>query len=114
MLWSDETYIRLFLGSPSYVWHEPHEKCDIDCIDCTVKHSPGRMYWGCFSYYGVGPLVLLKSSCTSASHLEILKKYALLVVNEFSANNRYGCPVFVQDNARPHMDTKALDFLTKN
>ena len=114
VLWSDETTIRLFQGSPGRVWREPHEKWEIDCIGCTVKRSPGRMYWGCFSWFGVGALVPLKSNATGASHLEILRRYVVPAINKFPSNYRRGRPTFVQDNARPHVATVAKEFLEEH
>ena len=114
VLWSDETYVRLFLGSPGHVWREPHEKWEIDCIGSSVGRSSGRMYWGCFSWFGVGPLVPLKSNANGKSHLEILRKYAVPTIKKFPANDGRGRPIFVQDNARPHIDGVALQYLKKH
>ena len=114
VLWSDETTIRLFLGSPGCVWRDPQEKWNIDCLDCTVKRSPGRMYWGCFSWFGVGPLVPLKSSSTGALHTKILQKYALPTIRNFPASSDRGRPIFVQDNAKSHTATKVNEFVSEN
>ena len=114
VLWSDETYVRLFLGSPGRVWREPSEKWEIDCIGSSVGRSPGRMYWGCFSWFGVGPLVPLKSNSNGKLHLEILRKYAVPTINNFPANDDRGRPIFVQDNARPHLDGVGLEYLKKH
>jgi len=43
---------------------EPGEELNPDCIAVTVKHSPSRMFWGCFSWRGLGPIVPLKGSVT--------------------------------------------------
>ena len=48
------------------------------------------------------------------SHLEIIRKYALPTIKNFPANGNLGHPLFVQDNARPHVDTKVQEFLTEN
>ena len=55
VLWSDETMCRLFQGFRGLVWRESHEKWDLDCLSGTVGRSKGRMYWGWFSRYGLGP-----------------------------------------------------------
>ncbi|CAG8708927.1 2734_t:CDS:2, partial [Dentiscutata heterogama] len=39
VLWSDEISIRLFQGSPARVWHESHEKWNMDCLSATVGQS---------------------------------------------------------------------------
>ncbi|CAG8622737.1 2203_t:CDS:2, partial [Scutellospora calospora] len=79
-----------------------------------AAHSPGRMYWGCFSWFGVGPLVPLKSSANGVSHLEILQKYALPTIKKFPANNNRDYPILVQDNARPHNVKEVQKFLNSN
>ena len=44
ILWSDKTMYHLFQGFRSLVWHESHEKWDLDCLSGTVGRSKGRMY----------------------------------------------------------------------
>jgi transposase len=113
VLWSDETTVCLFLGSPGRAWRESHEKWDIECLNSTVKRSPGRMYWGCFSWYGVGPLIPLNSTATGASHVDILQRYVLPALENFEG--RKDCrPFFQQDNARPHTAKVAMQFINEN
>ncbi|CAG8690400.1 4548_t:CDS:2, partial [Ambispora gerdemannii] len=73
--WSDESTFCLFQQSSCRVWREPHEEWDIECVRSTVKHNPSQMHWGCFSWYGTGPLVALNGSATGTckSHIEILR-----------------------------------------
>jgi transposase len=114
ILWSDETTIRLFQASRCRVWREPHEKWDMECLSSTVNHSQGRMYWGCFSWFGVGPLVPLMSSATGMSHVEILREYVVPFLKEYPAILDRGRPVFQQDNARPHTAKVAREFIEEN
>ena len=69
------------------------------------------MYWGCFSWYGVGSLIPLKSSATGASHVEILHKNVLPAIKKFPGNENRGRPLFQQDNARPHTAKIAKEFM---
>jgi len=63
VLWSDEsTFTQFQQARNCRVWREPSEEWDLDCLVATVKHSPSRMHWGCFSWFGVGPLVPLYKS----------------------------------------------------
>jgi transposase len=114
VIWSDETTIRLFQGSPGRVWREPNERWKTDCVGSTVKQSPGRMYWGCFSWFGVGPLVPLESTATGASHVEILRKYFISTQKNFPGRKRRGRPILQQDNAKPHSAKIAKEFIAKN
>jgi hypothetical protein len=56
-------------GRQGMVWREPGEELYTDCISVTVKHSPSKMFWGCFSWNGLGPIVLLNGTVTG---LELL------------------------------------------
>jgi transposase len=68
VIWSDEsTFTQFQRGSKYRVWHEPHEEWNIDCVSETVGHSPSHMHWGCFSWFGVGPIIPLCASVTGSS-----------------------------------------------
>jgi transposase len=114
VLWSDECTFRLFQGSTCRVWRESHEEWDLECLRSTVSNSPGCMYWGCFSWYGPGPLIPLSSSVTGASYVEILRKYTLPTINEFPGNADRGRPLFQQDNAKPHTAKITKQFFEDN
>ena len=94
VLWSDETMCRLFQGFRGLVWRESHEKWDLDCLSGTVGRSKGRMYWGCFSWYGLGPIVALKSSVTGDSYVKILSMHVLPGLKKFPSSNDRGLPIF--------------------
>ena len=114
VLWSDESTFCLFQQSSCRIWREPHEEWDIECVSSTVKHSPSRMYWGCFSWYGTGPLIALNGSATGKSHVEILRRYVLPTLEAYPGNVDRGRPWFQQDNARPHTSKIAKNFLNEN
>ena len=73
VLWSDEsTYTQFRTSGFGRVWREPSEEFHEDCIASTVQKSFGRMFWGCFSWVGMGPLVPLVGRVTGNTHREIL------------------------------------------
>ncbi|CAG8700832.1 8505_t:CDS:1, partial [Ambispora gerdemannii] len=114
VLWSDESTFCLFQQSSCRVWREPHEEWDIECVSSTVKHSPSLMHWGCFPWYGTGPLVALNGSATGKSHVEILRRFVLPTLETYPGNVDRGQPWFQQDNARPHTSNAASNFLKEN
>jgi transposase len=114
VLWSDESTFCLFQHRFRRVWREAHEEWDVECLNPTIKHSPGRMFWGCFSWHGTGPLTPLYSNATGASHVETLREHALPTLEAFPGINRRGRPLFQQDNARPHTSKIATGFLKDN
>jgi transposase len=108
VLWSDESTFSQFQQlRNSRVWREPGEEWLLDCVAKTVKHSPSRMHWGCFSRQGVGPIVPLCSSVTGKSYTEILRKYALPTLRRMFPNGDYW---FQDDNAPPHRSKVATEF----
>ncbi|CAB5375684.1 unnamed protein product [Rhizophagus irregularis] len=100
VLFSDEsTFTQFQQGRQEKVWCEPGEELNPDCIAVTVKHSPSRMFWGCFSWHGLGPIVPLKGSVTGQTHAKIIYDYVIPTLDEhFPCGNG----IFQEDNAPPH------------
>ncbi|CAG8835743.1 18988_t:CDS:2, partial [Gigaspora margarita] len=47
-----------------------------ECINTTVKYGGGSvMFWGCFSWWGVGPLVEVKGNMNSDSYVNVLANH---------------------------------------
>jgi transposase len=100
VLFSDEsTFTQFQQGRQGKVWREPGEELKPDCVAATVKHSPSKMVWGCFSWHGLGPLVLIKGSVTGKSHAKAINDYVVPTLDElFPRSNG----IFQEDNAPPH------------
>ena len=90
VLWSDEsTFTQFQQAQTSWVWCETSEEWSPDCVSVTVKHSPSRMFWGCFSAHGLGPIV----------YWEIIQKQVLPTMKCFFP---HGDGWFQDYNAPPH------------
>ncbi|GBB87778.1 hypothetical protein RclHR1_14280009 [Rhizophagus clarus] len=83
VLFSDEsTFSQFQQGRQEKVWRKPGEKLNHDCIAITIKYSPSRMFWGCFSWRGLRSIVLLKGSVTGKTHTKIIKDYVVPTLDE--------------------------------
>ena len=110
-MWSDESTFTQFLQAhTSRVWREPEDEWSIFCAAATVKHSPSRMHWGCFSRKGVGPIVPLYESVTGTSHVKILRYRVLPTMRRMFPK---GDGLFQKDNAPPHKSKVAGEFRKK-
>jgi hypothetical protein len=71
------------------------------------------LFWGCFSNFGLGPLVVIDGSMDASKYLEILKHYVLPELQV--AKESFGVDLcFVQDNAPCHKARHILVFLTQH
>ena len=77
MVWSDESRFALFESDGRVrVWRNPGEAYNKDCIQPTVKFGGGSvMFWGCFGWHGVGPLVVVDGNMNSDDYINILANH---------------------------------------
>jgi transposase len=107
IVWSDEsTFSQFSQGRSLRVWRTPEEEFDPSCLTATVKHSPSRMFWGCFSWYGLGPIVPLRESITGERYARVLQKHAIPSLYKLVPHRR---GIFQEDNAPPHRSKIAAD-----
>ena len=105
ILWSDETKVNLF-GSdgPKYVRRPPNKEFCSRYTKKTMKHGGGNiMVWGCFSWFGVGPLFLIKEIMDQHVYVDILNEIMLPYADD-------KMPVkwrFQHDNDPKHKSVKA-------
>ncbi|CAB5196624.1 unnamed protein product [Rhizophagus irregularis] len=58
------------------VWRSPGEAYNKDCIQPTVKFGGGSvMFWGCFGWHGVGPLVVIDGNMNSNDYVNVLANH---------------------------------------
>jgi transposase len=106
VLFSDEsTFTQFQQGRQGKVWREPGEALNPDCIAVTVKHSPSKMFWGCFSWHGLGPIVPLKGSVTGQTHAQVINDYVVPTLHKYFSR---GNGIFQEDNAAPHHSKVAM------
>ena len=84
ILWSDETKINLFNSDgKQYVRRPTKQELSPRFTAKTVKHGGGNiMVWGCFSWYGVGPLFWTKDIMTQYTYVDILNNVMLPFAEE--------------------------------
>ena len=68
------------------------------------------MFWGCFSWVGLGPIVPLVGSVTGATYQGVLKTYAVPTLKEHARRVKKKF-VFQEDNAPVHTAKVARGFL---
>ena len=108
IIYSDESKFNLFYSDGKVsVWREP--KCGLDSkyITPTVKHGGGSiMLWGCFSYYGVGKLCVIRGNMDAAKYVDILSKNLISSADILNMDNF----IFQQDNDPKHTSKLASEF----
>ncbi|GES94162.1 IS630 family transposase [Rhizophagus clarus] len=65
------------------------ESHDVNCLVPTIKHGGGSvMMWGCFSWYGLGPLVRIDGQVDSKRYVqEILGYHVIPFLEQFEEEN---------------------------
>lgn len=110
---SDETPFTLFQSyGRKIVWRRPGERYKDDCLEKTVKHGGGKIQvWGCFSYYGSGPMYWIKDIMTGAKYREILKRHMVPYLKDIEGNLLGATAVFQHDNDPKHTSKVVKNYL---
>jgi len=79
ILFSDESKFMLFTNDGNGFVRRPiNEAFNPRYTRKTVKHGGGKiLVWGCFSWYGVGPIFLIDGIMTKQTYINILEKIML-------------------------------------
>jgi Transposase/DDE superfamily endonuclease len=98
VVWSDESRFALFESDGRVrVWRNPGESYNENCILPTVKFGGGSvMFWGCFGWHGVGPLVVVDGNMNSDDYINILANNFIPWVDNYPNS------IFQQDGAPCH------------
>ena len=82
------------------IWRKSKERFHPDCLLPTQHQAPGLMVWGCFSWLGLGPLIVLEQNVTGNSYSELLEIHVLPTMMAMFDEIEDG--VFQDDNAQAH------------
>ena len=63
------------------------------------------MFWGCFTWHGLGPIVPLKGSVTGQTHAQVINDYVVPTLHKYFP---CGNGIFQEDNAAPHCSKVAM------
>lgn len=107
VLFSDESQFYVQGIRVQHVRTANGEKISPKHIHQTVNHPQKKMFWGCFSYYGVGPLVPCDGMMNSDKYVPLLETR---VLPELAKVQPDGSAVFQQDLARCHVSKKVTKF----
>ncbi|GFW84140.1 transposable element Tcb2 transposase [Trichonephila clavipes] len=101
VLWSDESRFTVLQSDGHvWVWQMLGERFFNDCIVPTVKFGGGSiMVWGCFSWFVLGPLVLVIGSMNSEMYVDILDNAGLPTLWQYFVEGPF---LFQQDNCSIH------------
>ena len=111
ILFSDESHFLVQGVRSQHVRISKGEPLKERHIDQAVKHSPKKMFWGCFSYYGIGPLKPVEDMMNSERYLDVLTKK---VISEMARKFPEGSGIFQQDLAPCHTSRKVKYFINLN
>ncbi|KAJ8876176.1 hypothetical protein PR048_024085 [Dryococelus australis] len=112
VLWSDESRFTLFRSDGRvWVWHLPGERLLLECIMPTRKFGGGVILWGCFTAFGVGPLVFVRGSMNTEAYCNILDNEMLPTLwRVYRMDPCY----FQDDNARYHVSRATMQWYADN
>lgn len=105
ILWSDESKINLHgPDGKSYVRRPKNTALSPKYTMKTVKHGGGNiMIWGCFSWYGVGPIFWIKEKLNQFGYIDILENSML----PYAEENMPLIWTYQQDNDPKHTSKRA-------
>jgi hypothetical protein len=102
-IWSDETTVRKLPGRLKLLYRV-HQSVPRENLPANYQTQQGGfsvMFWGFFSYYGLGPIVALDGNQNHVSYMETIRNHLLPYLARIKAEHGVDLQ-FMQDNASCH------------
>jgi transposase len=111
IIWSDETMVRAApQGKEMRFWTQKGRENNTELVNYQYQQGYlSVMFWGCFSSFGFGPLVVVDGSMDASKYIELITNY-LLDENRVVREQAGVSMVIMQDNAPCHKAKVVMDF----
>jgi hypothetical protein len=112
-IWSDESCYTMWRSNGRvWVWRMPGEWYLPACLVPAVKFGRGGItVWGCFSWNGLGPLIILHGNINAEGYKNILTRCVLsMVEDQFD----YDDCLYQHDNAPCHKSRSVREWFVDN
>ncbi len=111
---SDESRFCLYHNDArKRVWRKIHERYHKDCTVPGVAHGGGSvMVWGCFSWWGVGPLIRITDNLDQDGYVSLLSTHVVPYLKQLE--EVHGPHTFQEDNASCHVSKYATWWKTSH
>ena len=110
ILWSDESHFFVQGQRSQHVRRSNGEELQPGHIEQYVKHPEKIMFWGCFSYFGVGPLKPVSGMMNSVKYIETVTEKVIPTLDSMPVDR----PTFQQDSAPCHTSKMCQKFFREN
>lgn len=111
VIFSDESHFEVQGQRCQYIRRSANEELSSRHVMQTVKHPDKKMFWGCFSYSGTGPLQPVTGMMTSEKYAQVLQTKLIPEMTKLFPN---GDGVFQQDLAPCHTSKAMQKFFRDN
>ena len=111
VMFTDESHCLVRGKHSQFVRKSAGEMLTSHHINESVKHPPKKMFWGGFTWKGVGSLVVIEGMMNTDKYIDVLKRRAFPDLKRaFPGENG----IFQQDLAPCHSSRKTVKFFQEN
>ena len=107
VIWTDESRFKLFRSDGRvWTWRKTGYRFHTNHLIPTVKHGGGSvMVWGCFSWNGLGPLIIIDGNLNANKYRQLLAEVKRTLEQLYGDLDGL---LFQQDNAPCHTAKKVM------